>query len=496
MSPLLCPVADLMQTQLLRCPESETLGVALTRMQSARVGSILIDCADAGCGILTRTDLIDRVILPRKNLDAAVSSVMSHPVRTLPVESSALDAMEAMLRWRVRHLPLVSGGEIVGLLSEHDLMRQLRNSPDRLMLSIERARDEAQLGSAAAEATAVARQLHRASLPALQIARIMSLLNDALTRQAIQLVVGTSVVDQPWAWISLGSEARAEQTIVTDQDNALILGDATGLAGGHAVQGLARRVNELLDRMGFPLCEGGVMAMNDAWCKTLGEWTREIQGWLLRPNPEAILKASIALDFRWLAGDRALVDQLEARVGALLEGAGNRRRIQVQALAARGFLRALAASILERNVQPIPSEGVLALREWMGGFGSTIPGGLALLRDLKLHGTSLIVDAVRFLALAHLERHAWIPHSTVDRIRWLEKREVLQDGEAAALRDAFENLTALRLEQQLARSSGSDAQRANVVDLLALNSNQRWMLRRHLQSLESLRDKIRLDFGG
>jgi CBS domain-containing protein len=552
MSPLLCPVADLMQTQLLRCPESESLGVALSRMQSARVGSILIDCADASCGILTRNDLIDRVILPRKNLDASVSSVMSHPVRMLPVESSALDAMEAMMRWRVRHLPLVCGGEIVGLLSEHDLLRQLRNSPDRLMLSIERARDEAQLVSAAAEAANVARQLHRELLPALQIARIMSLLNDALTRQAIGLVVSTAAVDQRWAWVALGSEARAEQTVVTDQDNALILGDAPGFAGGatgphaeyegvasraiavggnlesephlghgpavngkagkrspspprkipaqprarHAVQGLARRVNELLDRMGFPLCKGGVMAMNDPWCKTLGEWTEEIQGWLLRPNPEAVLKASIALDFRWLAGDRALVDQLEARVGALLEGAGNNRRIQVKALAARGFLQALAASILERKVQPIPSEGMLALREWIGGFGSNSPNALVLLRDLKLHGTSLIVDAVRFLALAHLERHAWIPHSTVDRIGWLEKREVLRAGEAASLRDAFENLTALRLEQQLTRSSDSDNQSANVVDLLALNSNQRWMLRKHLQSVESLRDKVRLDFGG
>jgi signal-transduction protein with cAMP-binding, CBS, and nucleotidyltransferase domain len=69
---------------------------------------------------------------------------------------------------------------------------------------------------------------------------------------------------------------------------------------------------------------------------------------------------------------------------------------------------------------------------------------------------------------------------------------VLQAGEAAALRDAFENLTALRLEQQLTRPSDSDNQSANVVDLLALNSNQRWMLRKHLQSLESLRDKVPL----
>jgi len=225
MSPLLCPVADLMQTRIVRCPATEGLGAALALMQSARVGSILVDCSDASCGILTRTDLIERVILPRKSLDAPVSEVMSHPVRTLPVESSVLDAMEAMMRWRLRHLPLVSGGAIVGLLSEHDLMRQLRNSPDRLMLSIERAKDEESLIRAAGEAAAVAGQLHRESLPALQIARMMSLLNDALTRQAIHQIMDPHGASPSWAWIALGSEARAEQTIVTDQDNALILAD-------------------------------------------------------------------------------------------------------------------------------------------------------------------------------------------------------------------------------------------------------------------------------
>ena len=574
MSPLLCPVADLMQTRILRCPANESLGVALERMQAARVGSILIDCADASQGILTRTDLIDRVILPRTDLGCAVSTVMSHPVRTLPVESSVLDALEAMMRWRVRHLPLVSAGEIVGLLSEHDLMRQLRNSPDRLMLSIERAHDQDSLIAAAGEAAGVARQLHREALPALQIARIMSLLNDALTRQAIACVasgLGTHAdaatanqVPQRWAWIALGSEARAEQTVVTDQDNALILADplpgsgdlAEALPQGvdqdrvvgqekeldqdrvvgqekewdqetrvernrkveleqegqHAAEGsgrdpaswdteqaarlFAERVNILLDRMGFPLCKGGVMAMNSAWCKTLGGWTREMQGWVARPHPEAILKASTALDFRWLAGDRSLVQQLEERACALFEGARDHRQMQPRAVAARGFLRALAGSILERNIQPIPSEGMLALRQWIGGLGGETQTTPVLHRDLKLHGTSLIVDAVRFLALAHVGAHQWMPHSTVDRIRWLEKGAVLQEGESAALLDAFEALTALRLEGQLARSPEGDAHDANRVDLLALNSNQRRMLRHHLHALSMLRDKVRMDFGG
>jgi len=127
-------------------------GIALATMQKHSVGSILVDCDDGSTGILTRTDLIERIILPRLELDCTVDKVMSHPIQSLPLESSLLDAMQAMMRWRLRHLPITSGGSIIGLVSEHDLMRQHRNRPDRLMVSIDRAQDEAALILAAQQA--------------------------------------------------------------------------------------------------------------------------------------------------------------------------------------------------------------------------------------------------------------------------------------------------------------------------------------------------------
>ena len=75
---LLRPVADLMQTQLLRCSEHERIAVALARMDQQAVGSILIDCDDGSTGILTRSDLIKRLILPKHDLDVAIAKVMTH----------------------------------------------------------------------------------------------------------------------------------------------------------------------------------------------------------------------------------------------------------------------------------------------------------------------------------------------------------------------------------------------------------------------------------
>lgn len=502
-SALLRPVSDVMQSQLLRCSQHEPLGIALATMQKHSVGSILVDCDDGSTGILTRTDLIERIILPRLELDCTVDKVMSHPIQSLPLESSLLDAMQAMMRWRLRHLPITSGGSIIGLVSEHDLMRQHRNRPDRLMVSIDRAQDEAALILAAQQAANIARQLHREGLGALHIAKMMSLLNDALTRRAIELIVRSEyhhgLPDKPWAWLALGSEARAEQTMVTDQDNAFVVGDESLVP---RFLDIAMKVNHLLDRMGFPLCQGGVMAMHEDWCMSLERWITQAQSWLKSPNPRAILKAQIALDFRWVAGDRLLVESLEKGFSTIF---AQRSADQLQSAARQSFLRTMLSDLLERGVQAVPAEWQLSLYRMIGGARTKH----LCQRDIKLHGTALIVDAVRFLVLSKLSSGQWMPHGTVERLQWLERNHIMSKDEASALIEAFEALTHWRLEKQMAmlakrsdehmcasgnRGSDQEMPAPNHINLLALHSNERSHFRAYVQSIAQLRERLRMDF--
>ena len=502
-SALLRPVSDVMQSQLLRCSQHEPLGIALATMQKHSVGSILVDCDDGSTGILTRTDLIERIILPRLELDCTVDKVMSHPIQSLPLESSLLDAMQAMMRWRLRHLPITSGGSIIGLVSEHDLMRQHRNRPDRLMVSIDRAQDEAALILAAQQAANIARQLHREGLGALHIAKMMSLLNDALTRRAIELIVRSEdqhgLPDKPWAWLALGSEARAEQTMVTDQDNAFVVGDESLVP---RFLDIAMKVNHLLDRMGFPLCQGGVMAMHEDWCMSLERWITQAQSWLKSPNPRAILKAQIALDFRWVAGDRLLVESLEKGFSTIF---AQRSADQLQSAARQSFLRTMLSDLLERGVQAVPAEWQLSLYRMIGGARTKH----LCQRDIKLHGTALIVDAVRFLVLSKLSSGQWMPHGTVERLQWLERNHIMSKDEASALIEAFEALTHWRLEKQMAmlanrsdehmcasgnRGSDKEMPAPNHINLLALHSNERSHFRAYVQSIAQLRERLRMDF--
>ena len=109
-----------------------------------------------------------------------------------------------------------------------------------------------------------------ARLDPVMIAGLVARLNDALLRPILRWAeADLGPAPAPWAWVALGSEGRMEQTLLTDQDNALVFADEG--AGARAwYQAFAERVNDDLEAAGFPRCPGGYMARN--WLGTMAEW--------------------------------------------------------------------------------------------------------------------------------------------------------------------------------------------------------------------------------
>jgi signal-transduction protein with cAMP-binding, CBS, and nucleotidyltransferase domain len=244
------------------------------------------------------------------------------------------------------------------------------------------------------------------------------------------------------------------------------------------------------------------MAMHEDWCMSLERWITQAQSWLKSPNPRAILKAQIALDFRWVAGDRLLVESLEKGFSTIF---AQRSADQLQSAARQSFLRTMLSDLLERGVQAVPAEWQLSLYRMIGGARTKH----LCQRDIKLHGTALIVDAVRFLVLSKLSSGQWMPHGTVERLQWLERNHIMSKDEASALIEAFEALTHWRLEKQMAmlakrsdehmcasgnRGSDKEMPAPNHINLLALHSNERSHFRAYVQSIAQLRERLRMDF--
>jgi CBS domain-containing protein len=171
-----------------------------------------------------------------------------------------------------------------------------------------------------------------------------------------------------FVWIALGSEGRSEQTIATDQDNALMYQPTGAPEEKNRYLAFAREVNIALDTCGYPLCKGNIMASNPSLCLTIAEWKKRFMHWIEHGHPEDLLNAGVFFDCRGLAGN---VDLLK----------GLRDEVKTTAARTPRFIKLLADAALVNQV-PL---------NWLGGLETKKLGGRSVI-DLKLHGTAIVVD--------------------------------------------------------------------------------------------------------
>jgi CBS domain-containing protein len=269
--------------------------------------------------------------------------------------------------------------------------------------------------------------------------------------------------------MGLGSEGRNEQTLATDQDNAIIFsanGERSSRdAARERLLAFADEVNRTLDACGFPLCKGNIMARNPDWCLSLEEWIDRFDDWIRNSDPQALLNATIFFDLRALHGNAALVARLRE---FLIRSVGERPV----------FLRQMAANaILTRP--PLGLFGDIVVE---GGEGGTI--------DLKKQAARVFVDCGRILALGAGSGAV----STVERLREAGPKSRMNDDEIATAIDAFQFIQLLRLRAQDSLDRGGGASEANRIDPEALNSLDRRILRESLRQARKLQNRIALDY--
>ena len=443
------------------------LAQALATMHERNIGSMLVtDPAGAALGILTRHDILARITLAQVPLAAPIAQVMTTPIRSLDVHDTAHDAALLMSRHAIRHVPVTRDGRVVGLVSERDLFALQRLSLTNVGSAIRAARDVDALAQAAQDIRGFARNLIGQGVAARQLTQLISHLNDALTEHLVQMLARQDGLDlQQACWLAFGSEGRSEQTIATDQDNGLVFSSDDPARDRPRWLAFARRVNEALDRCGYPLCKGNVMAGNPQCCLSVDEWARRFGDWIERGAPEDLLKASIYFDLRPLVGQPELARPL-------------RELVVRKAAALPRFIKQLADNAL-RNHVPL---------NWLGGIETRAVEGRAMV-DLKLHGTALFVDIARLYALSH----GVAATGTRERFEALGGLFQVPAHESQAWVAAFEYLQMLRLQVQLAQP-GVAPENANLIEFQSLNDIDRRMLKESLRVARRLQQKLELDY--
>jgi CBS domain-containing protein len=437
------------------------------------VGSIII-LAPGGesLGIVTDRDLRERVVGAERSTSDAIVTIMSTPLSTISPEAFVFEALLVMTRSNIHHLPVVEGGTLIGVVSSHDLLLLQASAPLDLARRLQACDSLVELAATAPELTEATRRLFEEGLSGYEIGRIVSELNDLVIRRVLDFVQrdlrkeGAGEAPLPFCWLVLGSEGRREQTLRTDQDNALVYADPSSPTLRHAAEryfrAFAERVIEHLVQLGYPRCPGGSMASNPKWCQPLSVWRGYFAEWARDTTSQNLMHASIYLDFRPVAGTTRLAEEL-------------RHEIHDQVKAWRSFPRYLGKIAVSHG----PSLGLF------GRFKLQRKNGRRGI-NLKLGGMLLLNNALRACAI----------DLGLDETNTIERLEAaarvggcFTRGEVQDIREAYETIFQMRLRHQLDRiSTGQPPD--NLLDPYALSRGDQQRLRGAFRAIRRLQGKI------
>lgn len=442
---------------------------------------VVLDSADQVAGIVSESDVRERLLIPGLSPEVAVSEIMSSPVATISPDATLFDAMEEMLTQRVDNLVVRLEGETgpgsIRILTDRDIAHFRGQDPIATVQRLDRTMEIEDLQTIRDEISLMMALLYRQEVPPERQGRFLTALYDRVTVRVIGLAQRqlreegeVTPVDVPWSWLRFGSSGRQEMVLTSQQSNGIVYANQKDELEQERAEtwfaALAERVNKALELCGFPLSE--IVASMPEYRGTLKEWKQQYRTWIFEADTEMLEAIWPCFDVRGLYGDDGLAQSLKDDIVEALN---------VEALDnGHNFLGLMARAALRRR----PTTGVFQriIRDTLSDDADLV--------DVREKGTAPIVDAARLLAL---EARYLDSVNTFDRLRhaaaeFPEDSEVIEDGHGA-----YQSLLDFRLEQQLFAAEGGVAP-TNELNRATLTKYQRNLLRQSLAHVEKLQNVV------
>ncbi|MCG4452836.1 DUF294 nucleotidyltransferase-like domain-containing protein [Pseudomonas sp. MMS21-TM103] len=422
----------------------------------------------AMAGITTDRDLRTRVLAEGLALDTPVDQVMSPNPITINADDSVFEAMLCMLRHNIHHLPVVYRQRTVGVINLSDIIKYESQSSLYLVNSIFNKQSVAELQALLPDLRATFLRMVNDEATAHMIGSAISGIGRSLTQRLLELAeqeLGPPPV--PYCFMALGSMARDEQLIVTDQDNALVLDNRFDprVHDDYFLK-LATFVSDGLAACGYSYCKGGIMATNPQWRQPLRVWKGYFNQWIERPNPQTLLNSCIFFDLDSVYGEAELVESLKD----LLAEKASQNPL---------FLASLARNALNRT----PPLGFFRT------FVMEKDGQQNNIINLKGRGTAPLTDLIRVHALAAGSK----AQNSLDRLDAIAATKLMPQEAITKLRYALEFLSIVRIRHQ-AMDLEAGREPDNYIEPEKVSASERYNLKEAFQVLSNAQKFLRFRY--
>jgi CBS domain-containing protein len=458
---------------ILYCEENTPAWQAATLMADHKRSCIIVhSVAGKAVGFITDITLRDKIVAQRGfDNNIAAKEIMDTPVVTIDNQAYVYEAILMMFRSKTRYLLVENKGLLEGIISRNRLLSEQAQSPLVFIQSVKLALSVDELKGKWENVPHMIKQLIGRGVNAEIVNQIITSIADTILIKIIDTVIAE--IGKPpakFVFMVLGSEGRKEQTLKTDQDNAIIYEDK---ANEHREEvrayflKFADMVSGYLDFIGFSFCTGGFMAKNPKWTHSLSHWKNNYEFWLQDSMPETSIKFSTFFDCRYIYGDSSIMDELQEFLDEKLK----------QPLEKLFFHMAKNAL----QYQPPLTSFLKNIR--------TISVGDREVFDIKKAMTP-IVDLVRVYAL----KHRVFSVNTGERIKALQKIGVFSESAVHELLHSYYYLMALRLQKQANHIIQDNTEPNNFIDPTSLTKIEQVTLKEIFKTIEGFQSRIRVEF--
>ncbi len=466
-------VENIYHDNILSCSEDTSIQQAASLMSDRKCSSIFIkNLGGDYTGVVTDTDLRSKVIAKGHDISAPIANIMSSPLHSVQIDSMVSEALLEMMDTNLKHLAVRDRqSNVVGIVTNRDLLTAQEQSPFFLIRELSAASGMDEIVDMQKRTPRLIQNMLNSGAKARTITRLISSISDAILDKLVGFALDElGPAPSEFVFLIVGSEGRNEQTLKTDQDNAIIYADVGKAESSDAKAYFLKfgeRVCTWLDQAGYDFCKGDVMAKNPKWCQPLSLWKRYFYSWIRVSTPKDLMQSNIFFDLRGGCGNIELVDELRLFLFESLEGWTR-------------FFRDLTVN-------------ALGFKPPLGFFRNFVVESKGEHRhklDIKKSMTP-IVDIARIYALNNNISET----NTQERLYRLYLEKVFDEETYNDLDHAYSYLMHHRLSCQI-KNIVEGEKPDNYIDPTKLSRMDQTMLKEIFKRIERMQTKLSLDFTG
>jgi len=467
------PISDIYNNNPVFCHDSSSIKEAASIMSAHRCSSIIVnDSKGRSLGIVTDFDFKSKVVSKGFDISKEIFHVMSSPLKSISTQDLIFDGLMKMIQEKVKHLTVTDADDkVVGIITNSELLLAQGQSPVYFIREISEVESEKELINKHDRLSFIIKNLIQSGAKADNVNKIVTTVADTVLNKIIGFAI-RELGDPPckFVFMIMGSEGRQEQTLKTDQDNAIIYEDVSESSEKKVNDyflKFGKKVCSLLDQAGYEYCKGNIMAQNPEYCNSLSVWKNMFSKWIYTASQEDLLQASIFFDFKGAFGDMELINRLKNHLFRSFDNWS-------------GFFRHL-------------TENAMHFKPPLGFFRNFIVESKGKHRNSFNIKTAMtpIVDFARIYALKNRIEKT----NTIERLRILYEKKVISEKRYIEVSQAYRFLMQFRFLRQISaieNGQGPD----NYINPKKLSNIEQTMLKQIFKTIEKIQSKLSFEFLG